>query len=62
MLRGGLQRLLDGNRHITGLGEALPDLILQRSPPLRRRNASAPAHGGLHAHDTDGLPAPPRSQ
>ena len=54
--RGGLQLVVDGTRGITGLVEALHGQILRVAPPLRRRNATAPARGGLQAHDTDGLP------
>ncbi len=54
--RGGLQLVVDGTRHITGLVEALHGQILRVAPPLRRRSATEPARAGLHAHDTDGLP------
>jgi hypothetical protein len=54
--RGGVQLVVDGTRHITGLVEALHGQVLRVAPPLRRRSAVEPASGGLPAHDTDGLP------
>lgn len=51
--RGGLQLVVDGSRHITGLVEALHGQIQRFAPPLRSGDAQGlPAR----ADDNDGLP------